>query len=238
MFLKLLNIFLVSVLGFALVSCATNSAKDINNEAEIFKTHYDIEFGDARMPAGQTIVSDVAATDKKISQTADGIAFSASTLATLQGTWSSKCTKAYAKGAQLWFLETLKFESEHYTKTIIQFSDSACKKPLQQVINSKVKIDLTVSTSYGFRLTNNWEETQQTVSSPSISNKACSQETVFPGCTESAYTSSRKSPWLLATLNGSDELLTDKHSPDVTNCEKPELVNGEKWCLLLKKSSQ
>ncbi|MNT18355.1 hypothetical protein D3C72_1535490 [compost metagenome] len=178
------------------------------------------------------------ATDKKISQTADGIVFSASTLATLQGTWSSKCTKAYAKGAQLWFLETLKFEADYYTKSIIQFSDSACKKPLQQVINSKVKIDLTVNTSYGFRLTNNWDEAKQTVSSPSITNKACSQETVFPGCTESAYTSSKKAPWLLATLNGSDEILTDKHSPDFANCEKPELVNGEKWCLLLKKSSQ
>jgi hypothetical protein len=235
--MRLLNVILVSLAGSVLMSCATNSQKQIKSEAEILKANHELEYSDARMPAGQTIVSDVTDQDKKISQTADGLAFSASTLASLQGTWVSKCTKAYGTNSSLWFLETLKFEPNSYTKSIIQFSDSACKKPLQQVINSKVKIEFTVSTTSGFRLTNNWDETRQTVSSPRITAKACDQETAFPGCTESAYTSAKKAPWFIATLSGSDELLTDKQSPD-TICERPQLVDGEKWCLLLKKTSQ
>lgn len=236
--MRLLNIFLALVVSTVLVNCATNSLKYVTSEAEILKTNHELEYSNVRMPAGQTMVGDLAEKDKKISQTADGIAFAASTLATLQGTWVSKCTKAYSPGPPLWFLETLKFEANSYAKAITQFADSACKKPLKQVINSKVKIEFVVSTPSGFRVTNNWDETQQTVSSPSINSKACDQETVFPGCTESAYTSTRRAPWLIATLSGSDELLTDKHSSDFTNCEKPQLVDGEKWCLLLKKSSQ
>lgn len=236
--MKLLSILMVSLTSVLFLSCSTNSSKRSFSEADILKINHDLEFVEARMPAGQTIVADVTENDKKLSQTADGVAFAASTLASLQGTWSSKCTKAYGKGAVLWFLETLKFEGSFYQKSIIQFSDSACKKPLQQVINSKVKIEMTVSTSSGFRLTNGWEETQQTLSSPSINTKSCEQETAFPGCSQSPYKSLRKAPWLIATLSGSDELLTDKHSPDSSNCEKPQLVDGEKWCLLLKKSSQ
>lgn len=188
------------------------------------------------MPAGDTITSDVALSDKKLSQTADGIAFAANTLAGLQGTWASKCTKAYSKAKPLWFLETLKFESDSYTKSIIQFADGACKKPLQQVINSKVKIEMTVSTASGFRITNNWDEALQIVSSPKISTKACTHETAFPGCTESPYASARRSPWLIAALSGTDELFTDPHSVEFSNCDKPALVDGEKWCLLLKKA--
>jgi hypothetical protein len=236
--MRLQNIFLISLLVSVLVSCVTNSVKYTNSEAEILKANHDLEFSDARMPAGETIVGDVTATDRKISQSTDGIAFASATLATLQGTWSSKCTRAYTKDVPAWFLETLKFEASSYTKSIVKFADNACKKSLQQVINSKIKIEMTVSTPSGFRLTNNWDEAKQTLSSPSISAKNCDQETAFPGCSESSFTSQRKAPWLIAALSGSDELLTDKHGPDFANCEKPQLVDGEKWCLLLKKSSQ
>ena len=233
--MKLQNI-LISLMGLTLICCVTRPVKVAPTAAEVSKTNYEIEFSDARMPAGETIVNDMALTDKKLSQTIDGLAFSASTLAALQGTWSSKCTKAYSKAKPLWFLETLKFESDSYTKSIIQFADSACKKPLQQVINSKVKVELTVSTASGFRITNNWDEALQTVSSPKISTKACTLETVFPGCTESPYASARKAPWLIAALSGTDELFTDPHNTEFTNCDKPALVDGEKWCLLLKKT--
>lgn len=234
--MKLRYIF-ISLMGLSLMSCASRSLNVGPNAAEISKTNYEVESSDARMPAGETIVSDVAKTDKKLSQTADGMAFSTSTLAALQGNWVSKCTKAYSKTKPLWFIETLKFESESYTKSIIQFADSACKKPLQQVINSKVKIDLTVSTASGFRITNNWDEALQTVSSPKINTKACSQETAFPGCTESPYASARKAPWFIAALSGTDELFTDQHNAEFANCDKPALVDGEKWCLLLKKTT-
>ena len=232
--MKLLNIFFMSAVGLA--GCVSNSVKYTNNEAEILKVHNELEYGHGRMPAAANVVGDVAAADKKISQTADGLAFAASTLAGLQGTWASKCTKAYTQATALWFTETLKFEGSYYTKSIIKFSDSRCQKSLKQVINTKVKIETPVSTDYGFRLTNNWTEAKQIVSSPSISSKGCGQETAFPGCTEGPNESPKRAVWLIATLSGTDELFTDKHSPEFTQCDKPQLVNGDKWCLLLKKT--
>ena len=222
--------------GLLLSGCATPVAnKYPANEMAVLRAYDDFENMERRAPASQDVIASTAALDAKTSQTPDGVLFATSTLSELQGTWSSKCTKAYGKKATLWFKRTLRFEDREYSSAITQYSDGVCAQPLKQVINFKIKIETPVSTYYGMRLTNNWTEARQIVSSPEMNSKSCSKETIFSGCKETANESPRKSPWLLATLSGADELYTDKYSAESADCVKAPLVNGEKWCLLLTK---